>query len=134
MNSDFASANCACAASAAPRASAGRSRGSWMPRKLAITSISRSTPCTCAATSMRASFTSTGSFAIALPMAVSLRLASTAPSSFSCCQPSATARESGGSRNGKSSMLPSPSDSIRRITPASAARRISGSVNSGREA
>ena len=85
----------------------------------------------CAATSMRASFTSTGRRAICLPIGGQLAassLPSTAPSSCSCCQPSAIARGSGGSRNGKSSMRPRPSDSMRRITPASAARRISGSV------
>ena len=43
-NSDFGSANSACALSAAPRWSAGRSRGSWMPRKAAIASISRRQP------------------------------------------------------------------------------------------
>src|SRR3546814_5062389 len=49
-NSDFASRNCACAASAAARWSAGRSRGSWMPRNEAIASISCRQPCAWAAT------------------------------------------------------------------------------------
>ena len=62
------------------------------------------------------------------PVLETFRCSSTAPSSASVCQPSATARGSGGSRKGKSSIRPSPSDNIRRITPASAARRISGSV------
>ena len=153
-NSDLGSANSACALSAAARWSAGRSRGSWIPRNEAIASISRRQPWACAATSIRASFTSTGSRAIERPMAVSARDSSTAPSSVSCCQPSATARGSGGSMKGKSSTMrgltaaatlprprrrppppasPNPSESMRRITPASAARRISGSVYGGRE-
>ena len=68
-NSDFGSANSACALSAAARWSTGRSRGSWMPRKAVIASISRKQPRSLAAMSMRASFTSTGSRAIVRPIA-----------------------------------------------------------------
>ncbi len=43
------------------------------------------------------------------------------------------ARLSGGSRNGKSAISPSPAAAIARITEARLVRRISGSVNSGRD-
>ena len=67
---------------------------------------------------MRASFTSTGRRAICRPIAVSCA-APCRPRRVrpAVCQPSAIARGSGGSRNGKSSTRPRPSDSMRRITP-----------------
>ena len=54
-----------------------------------------------------------------------------APSSVSRSSPSFTPRESGGCRNGKSWMSPSPSEIICRMTAARFVRRISGSVYSG---
>ncbi len=47
--------------------------------------------------------------------------------------PSRMARRSGASTNGKFSMSPSPSAVICRITAARLVRRISGSVNAGRD-
>ena len=77
--SDFGSAKAACAASACWRASAGRSRGSWMLRKATMAMSSRSACSFSASTSMRASCTSIGSLASVRPMAVSARASSMAP-------------------------------------------------------
>ena len=56
-----------------------------------------------------------------------------APSSVRSATPSLTWRRSGPSTNGNSSTSPRPSAAICRMTEARLVRRISGSVNSGRE-
>ena len=60
-------------------------------------------------------------------------LRTSAPSSSSSWTPAVTLRLSGGSTNGNRPMSPSPSEAICRITEARLVRRISGSVNSGRD-
>lgn len=127
-----------CRSSAAWRFSAGRSRGSWMESAAAITITSRTTPSRSASITIRAIRGSTGSWASFRPSGVSrlrwsFSAGSRAPSSCSRLTPSLMLRESGGSRNGKAAMSPSPAAVICRITEARLVRRISGSVNSGRE-
>jgi hypothetical protein len=133
-NSDFSSSNFACAWSAACCCSSGRSRTSWTLSALATTSTSRSASRPRASRIMRPMRGSSGSRASSRPIAVSALRSSAAPSSCSSCQPSAIARRGGASTNGNSSTLPRPSDCIRRMTPASDERTISGSVNRGRAA
>jgi len=58
---------------------------------------------------------------------------SNAPISTSRLTPSRIARVSGGSTNGKRATSPRPRAAICRMTAASEVRRISGSVNSGRD-
>ncbi len=124
--------------SAAWRFSDGRSRGSWMESAAAITITSRTQPFLSASSTIRASLGSTGSWASWRPSGVrrlrwSFSAGSRAPSSWSRLTPSLMLRESGGSRNGKAAMSPSPAAVICRMTEARLVRRISASVNSGRE-
>ena len=76
---------------------------------------------------------STGNRASCRPTSVRRFCSSTAPISCSVRYPSRICRESGGSMNGKFSISPSPNAFICKITLARFVRRISGSVNCGRE-
>ena len=137
--SEPGSANRRCIASAASLASAGRSRGSWIASAAVMISTSRTHPLRPACRIIRPSRGSTGSSASLRPVSVSRVVTpprppgEIAPSSSSRRRPSATLRESGGSTNGKSAITPRSSAAIRRMTDARLVRRISGSVNSGRE-
>ena len=138
MKSEFSSAKRACDWSACACSSAGRSRGSWIDRAAAMTITSLTQWRRSASSTMRPIRGSTGSCASLRPSFVSRgpvvpgAPCSIAPSSRSRFSPSRTWRASGGSRNGKSSTLPSPIDAICRITAASDVRWISGSVKRGR--
>ena len=138
----------ACMASASARTSAGRSRGSWMVRAAASTIISLAQLRRPPSMIMRARRGSTGNAAMARPMAVRVALlprplrgargrSVSAPSSRSRFTPSLMARDAGGCTNGKREMSPgsrtTPIAIICRMTAARLVRRISGSVNSGRE-
>ncbi len=103
---------------------------------------SRATPRRPASTIIRPRRGSIGSWARSRPTFVRPLPVSSpeprAPSSVSSCVPSRTERVSGGSTNGNfamsSGVVATPTAIICRITDASDVRRISGSVNSGREA
>ena len=103
-----------------------------------MTSTSRSAPLVSASSTIRARRGSTGSAAILRPAAVSrlrgsVAVSSIARSSSSSRTPSVIWRESGGSTNGNRATSPRPKDVICRMTEARLVRRISGSVNSGRD-
>ena len=132
MKSESGSAKRACSWSACAVWSDGRSRGSWIDRAAAITVTSSAHPRRPASSTIRAIRGSTGRSASRRPSLVSRPAASSAPSSSSSRIPSRTCLRSGGSRNGKSSIFPSPIAAICRITEARLVRRISGSVKRGR--
>ncbi len=103
-----------------------------------ITMTSRTHPLRSASSTMRASRGSTGSCASLRPVLVSrLRgsfwAVSSACSSSSNCTPALMLRWSGGSMKGNFPMSPRPAAVICRMTEARLVRRISASVNSGRE-
>ncbi len=109
-----------------------------MESAAAITTTSVAQPLRSPSSTIRASRGSTGSWASRRPSGVSrfagsVSAGSSAPSSCSRLTPSVTLRRSGGSMNGNAAMSPSPIAVICRMTEARLVRRISGSVNSGRE-
>ncbi len=107
-----------------------------------MTRTSPPTPASAPAMTMRASLGSMGRTESFRPVGVTLIVpdfsVSRAPSSVSSVRPSRTALASGGVRNGKprisSSLEANPRSAIWRMTLARLVRRISGSVNSGRDA
>ena len=104
-----------------------------------MTSTSRRQPCRSASRTIRASRGSIGSAASLRPVGgeplarVGRRSSMRAAAPRAAATPSVIWRESGGSTNGKRAMSPRPSDVICRMTEARLVRRISGSVNSGRD-
>ena len=130
--------NRACAWSACASFSAGLSRGSWMARAAAMTTISGRHPSSRASRIIRESRGSRGSLAMILPRSVrrqgwvgprsSFSSGSIAPISRRISIPSRTLFCAGRSMNGKASISPRFRASIRRITPARLERRISGGV------
>ena len=138
--SEVGSMKRACAASAATARSSGRSRGSRIASAAATMMMSSRQPSSSACTIIRPSRGSTGSRARRLPTSVTRRASGSdplpgrsAPTSSRIAIPAATARRSGGSRKGKSAISPRPSVAICRRTLARLVRRISGSVNAGRD-
>ncbi|CPU64913.1 Uncharacterised protein [Mycobacteroides abscessus] len=138
--SECGSVKRACAWSACARTSAGRSRGSWIDMTAAMIATSRATPSLEPSQIMRARRGSMGSCARTRPTWVRRVTPSDvarAPSSVRSWTPSRTARVSGGSTNGKratsSGVSTTPTEIIWSSTDARLVRRISGSVNSGRE-
>ena len=130
--SESGSANRRCLSSAACWASAGRSRGSWMDSAAAMIRTSRTQPFRSASRIIRPIRGSTGSRASLRPSPV-MRPSLNAFNSASRVSPSAMLRASGGSMNGNFGMSPRPIAAICRMTEARLVRRISGSVNSGRQ-
>ena len=130
--SESESANRRCLSSAACCASAGRSRGSWMDSAAAMISTSRTQPFRSASRIIRPMRGSTGSRASLRPRPV-IRPFLNAFSSASRVSPSAMLRASGGSMNGNFGTSPRPIAAICKMTEARLVRRISGSVNSGRD-
>ena len=118
--------------------SSGRSRTSWMVIAATMTMTSLSTPSRCASTSMRAMRGSTGMRARSCPIVVSFgrppsSVSWSAESSCKTINPSRIALGSGGWTKGNFSIAPKRRETICKITLARFVRRISGSVNSGRD-
>ena len=127
-----------CSSSAACWCSLGRSRTSGTVSPATITCTWRNAPLRAPSMSIRPSRGSTGIRASRRPVRVSRtrswrRRGLIAPSSCSTRRPSLIWDATGASTNGKFSISPSPAWAIWRMTVARLVRRISGSVNSGRE-